>query len=186
MKNKWKKLLCALALIPCAAFMTACGETPPNDTTPPTEQGTGGTGTTEGNSGGTTGGSTTPTPGGTASVTEDQMYSKVHTLSSNMSNKETETISMKSDSYEIFTSEKIKKSTDNGLTYTEDVNSFMQNFVANYMLEDMLGGERYQQNVGYNLETGEGYYEAYLKEVPSYVSGEFLNKDAVVTAIGEI
>jgi len=37
MKDNWKKLLCALALIPCATLATACNNNPPDN--PDTEDG---------------------------------------------------------------------------------------------------------------------------------------------------
>ena len=178
MKDYWKKLLCALAIIPCTTLAVACSE-PEN---PPTESG----------DGDTTGGETTggETSGGETLSPEEQLaqekaaaYTTLHTHAKTLKNSETTNFQMLSlmenISQNTLNEEKFKSlNAEKNPSWDED---FMDSLLVDLRpLYSTVYHVKTKGVYGYNRATSEGYSQNY-RFVGDNDTGEYLQTAGLYT-----
>ena len=175
MSKFFKKIMCALALVPCFTMFAACDKTPA-DETPAVETPA------------ETPADTTPS----ATLTEDQMYAKVNDSASDIVNKETKVLALNTTSQEVGTLGTLQKvpatgalgsgTTNSGLNEYEEA-MVMSSFAD--MLNEMLGVSKASYNYGYNLNDGTGYAKRYYKAVSAIKGdGSLKTSDEMLQEVG--
>ena len=166
MKDNWKKLLCALAILPCVSIASACNFNNSNnqggENTSTGDSGNSNTGTGEGT------GESQLTPQEQLAQEKATAYTTLSNHAKALNNSATANFEMVTQSTsttkESFDWEKFKtvnasKLTEMGLTTPEQINSFIEEFKSDNDLESDEEVEKYQSKIGYNGATSEGYLE---------------------------
>jgi len=167
MKDSWKRFLCALALVPCVGIMTACDSKDTDDTTPST-------------------GEETPAPeSGTQALTEEQMYQKSASIAKKVESGEQKVFAVNNTASEVMYMGDYSQISESGERTAIDASNPLKAKLDEKLLEgmsEMLGGRFVNNNVGYDLNTGQMYNQKFMKAVPGVDKGVFLSLEAMKEA----